>query len=784
MRYRQSHRRVTLLIATALIAVSCYTMQSTRKVKKVTRSEGATKELHAAVFDFVQESLFSYPQIATRVGVHTHQLPSGETMDLDRELPNYSEDVVESRIAALRGYLERLDAKAPAASLARNDKADRALMVAAIEQEIDLLDRRKVHTVNPLVHATALAEAIYYPIALEYAPAPERAADVLGRMHWVPSFVDRAMRVLEHSSDAYNGPAMKINAWTIELIETNLARMVEGDEAATESYNGMKPPVIDSLNKFQQFLQQDLPGKEKRTWRLGGDRYESLFAVAYQGRFTPDEAGEAAKARMDEIREQLYGLLKPVYCESNETDRDVCGPTRAEIEAAKRAEEKRVADEEKKRVAADEKKRKEEERLAKEEEKKAAAEEKKKAAAEEKKKAEDEGKKGKDEKKGGGEIDNPYEEKKPPKKEEKKDGIDNPYAMGTWSIAGARSAGAKAQEGEDAEEERPEEKTEKRTEEKAEEKKPARDKAVSAQTMDRVVGTVLRAMWKAKPESSRADERLRQQIDRSVDRGAAVLAGCTVEGLSVARMPAFLAATHNDMSYSPAPIFQPEQGASVFVTTDKDTVALVDLSRPWMAFAAARYGTPGEHEVYSRAASIESQTRRAIRALFGDRSFVEGWALRAATLSLDAIDAEEDPEAKAVALAAELVAAASAIVDAGLHAKGWDEKKATAYLQERAYQEADAAGVAVERMKLAPLEGAAPFVGLAQWREAEMTAKKRQGKAFTAKGFYADALALGPVPLSMLAELVTTDPDLAPEDDEEPPAEDEGKRRVSIFSAR
>jgi uncharacterized protein (DUF885 family) len=203
-----------------------------------------------------------------------------------------------------------------------------------------------------------------------------------------------------------------------------------------------------------------------------------------------------------------------------------------------------------------------------------------------------------------------------------------------------------------------------------------------------------------------------------------------------------------------------------------------------MAFAAARYGTPGKHEVHSRTASIESQTRRAIRALYGDSSFVEGWALRAAILSLDAIDAEEDPEAKVVALAAELVAAASAVVDAGLHAKGWDEKKAAAYLQERAYLEADAAGVAVERMKLAPLEGAAPFVGLAQWREAEMTAKKRQGKGFAAKGFYADALALGPIPLSMLAELVTSDPDLAPEDDEEIPVEDEGKRRVSIFSAR
>jgi hypothetical protein len=198
MKIRPFIKAVAVVLATSMIAVSCYTVQPTGKKKRKTSQATATSQrLHATIFDFVQEAMYAYPHLATQMGMHVYELPSGGTIRLDRELPNYSEDLVDARVDALTGYLERLDKKVPVKLLSVNDRADRRVLVNTIKLELDRLRTRKVHTSNPLVHVSALADAIYYPLVLEYAPEKERIADILGRMNLIPSYVDRAIRLLE-----------------------------------------------------------------------------------------------------------------------------------------------------------------------------------------------------------------------------------------------------------------------------------------------------------------------------------------------------------------------------------------------------------------------------------------------------------------------------------------------------------------------------------------------------------------------------------------------------------
>ena len=171
------------ILAAALAATACYTVRVMDRKERLSATESATKELRAIVFEYTQEMFYAFPHVATRLGVHRHKLPNDEVVRLDRELPNFSEEVVAARVEAVGSYLIRLDRKVPIVALSLNDRADRRLVEDAMKAELAMWEDRQEHTQNPLFHAAALAESLYYPLVVDYAPEKDRLSDVLARNH-------------------------------------------------------------------------------------------------------------------------------------------------------------------------------------------------------------------------------------------------------------------------------------------------------------------------------------------------------------------------------------------------------------------------------------------------------------------------------------------------------------------------------------------------------------------------------------------------------------------------
>jgi hypothetical protein len=810
-------------LVAALALTSCYTVRVSYEKEKVSKTDSAARVLHETIFEYTQETFYAFPQIATRAGVHRHKLANGEVVRLDRELPNFSEEVIAARVDALKAYLERLDQGARPEALSPNDRADRRLVVDAMKAELAVWEDREEHTSNPLLHAAALAESLYYPLAIDYAPEKERLADVLGRLQWVPSFVDRAVRMTKAGTEAQFQAAAAVNRFSAEIVKAELGARIGDDAELKTSYDGMKGSVLDALAKLQGFL--DAGAKEKRTFRFGADRYREHVALLWHGAADPGELGAAAKQRIEDLKRELYELAKPAYCEANETDRKTCGPTRAEIAAAKKAEEDKIRKEEAAAKKAEEKKQREEEAAAKKAEEERKREEEaaaKKAAAEEaaaEKKAEEEAKKAAAEKakkkseKLEKEYSNPYEDKPKAAPEKKGKGdIENPYGAlirPAPTVLGAKQADA-AEKGEKPakEEKKPakEEKKPAKEEKKAEEKKPAAEEKAapdkqpaaeekapeaeksaaeppaSGSAVDKVIGFVLGRLAAQKPAGPGAADRLARAISAARKRAAEIgFLEASDAPIAVAPMPAMLAATQWVFALSPAPPFEPAEGARVFVSEVPPTAPLADLSRGWMTAAAALWGAPGMAEVYGRAAKIEPQTRRAARVVFGDAAFVEGFGLYAAIAVVGGGSDEEEADARLVALALELRAAVSALVDLGLHTEGTSEAEAVALLKRDAYCDQANAENRVAFAKLYPGALATPFVGLERWRALREEAAKKDG--FEAAPFHAAALAAGPVALSDLAAILGGDADARPDLADEPRGPTETEPKLTFMGA-
>jgi uncharacterized protein (DUF885 family) len=369
---------VVLIVFAAAAAFSCYMLPRSKSGQKAPLSAVAARELRQIITSSVSEAMFNYPHVATRSGLHVYKTPSGESVNLDRELPNFSDEVVEARVETLNGYLKRLDEKVPENVLSLQDKADRRMLADAIRLELFELHDLRAHATNPLFHMSALAEALYYPTVVAYAPEDVRLADVLGRMDLVPAYVERMTRMLEQSSAAQTDAAADVTDSLIAFVRDTLPARMEGKKDLVASFDGMKAPVLDALGKLKTYLEGDFRKKSTRTWRLGQERYDTRFAIAYHEIAAPTEVVDMAKKRIEALRKEMYDLAKPAYCERNETDRAVCGATKAEI----KAEEERKAREEERKAAEEERKVRDEEARAAEEARRAEAEDKRKAAEE------------------------------------------------------------------------------------------------------------------------------------------------------------------------------------------------------------------------------------------------------------------------------------------------------------------------------------------------------------------------------------------------------------------
>ena len=160
-----------------------------------------------------------------------------------------------------------------------------------------------------------------------------------------------------------------------------------------------------------------------------------------------------------------------------------------------------------------------------------------------------------------------------------------------------------------------------------------------------------------------------------------------------------------------------------------------------------RQAIPGRH--------LQSAIQQAradlpkFRRFGGEPAFVDGWALYAASLG-EELGLYGDDGAKREALAAQLNCAAALVVDTGIHAMDWSRAQAAAYLRAQlALDETDAL-LMTDRFIALPAEALACKIGELKFRALLGRAQQLLGARFEIRGFHAEILKDGAMPLDIL----------------------------------
>ena len=150
---------------------------------------------------------------------------------------------------------------------------------------------------------------------------------------------------------------------------------------------------------------------------------------------------------------------------------------------------------------------------------------------------------------------------------------------------------------------------------------------------------------------------------------------------------------------------------------------------------------------------VRQKSGPQFRAVTGYVAFGEGWALYAEAMCKE-MNAFPDIAADFMRLDAELFRAARLVVDTGIHAMGWTEDEAVAYMNTTGRQPIERSRSEIRRYITLPGQATGYKMGMLKIMELRRKAESTLGAKFDIKGFHDLLIASGSQPLSILERRV------------------------------
>ncbi|MFP7722374.1 DUF885 domain-containing protein [Lysobacter sp. A3-1-A15] len=159
-------------------------------------------------------------------------------------------------------------------------------------------------------------------------------------------------------------------------------------------------------------------------------------------------------------------------------------------------------------------------------------------------------------------------------------------------------------------------------------------------------------------------------------------------------------------------------------------------------------GLPGHHMQIAIAQELEGVPE--FRKQAGFTAYAEGWGLYSEWLAREIPGTYTDPYSEYGRLTSEMWRAIRLVVDTGLHAKGWTQEQAVAYMTENSSIPKQAVEAEIRRYITWPGQATAYKIGMIKIQELRAKAENELGDDFDIRGFHDAILGGGAMPLHLL----------------------------------
>jgi uncharacterized protein (DUF885 family) len=281
--------------------------------------------------------------------------------------------------------------------------------------------------------------------------------------------------------------------------------------------------------------------------------------------------------------------------------------------------------------------------------------------------------------------------------------------------------------------------------------------------LNTVVSTVLADIGTSHstPDHYFADARRDLEEARQFVRSSGLLTLPARDNLQVIETPEFMRGIYSVGGFNPAPPLEPHLGAFYWLTPipaswapERIESKLREYNYYGLKLLTIHEAIPGHYVQLEYANDVQPRLRRLIRSLFGNGPYIEGWAVFATEMMLDAGYLNHSPELRLTFLKQQLRVFANAILDVRLQTMGMTDKEAIDLMINNGFQEREEAEGKLQRAKLSSAQLPTYFVGWRDWHRL----RQRYGEGrpdFAPREFNERTLKAGAVPLPVLSQMLT-----------------------------
>jgi len=233
------------------------------------------------------------------------------------------------------------------------------------------------------------------------------------------------------------------------------------------------------------------------------------------------------------------------------------------------------------------------------------------------------------------------------------------------------------------------------------------------------------------------------------------------KNLEVIETPVFLRGIYGVGGFSPAPVLEPQLGAFYWVTPiskkaskEEAESKLREYNTYGLQHLTVHEAMPGHYVQFEYANRVEPASRRALRGIFGNGPYIEGWAFYTQEMMTDEGYLNNAPGFRMSFYKQLLRVLGNVILDIRLHTLGMTDQQAMDLMLNQTYQEKAEATGKLQRAALSSTQLPYYFVGWHGWKQVRQEREKAEGGSFNLTTFHQRALEESAVPLPVLGRLM------------------------------
>ncbi len=221
----------------------------------------------------------------------------------DDRLADLSTEGVEESLTTVDHALSAVD-QVDDLALGTSAAVDLEILRSQLAAQKLSLETLAEHTWNPLVANPGTA--LYLLLARDFAPAPERARSLLGRLGEIPASLAGARATLGEMTRVHVETAIGQFRGTQSLLGTELAPLLSADPALRSRLETARDSAYGALEAhigwLQDTLDSDLANREPR---LGPERYAAKLWATLDAHLTPEQVLERAESDLIRLEGEI-----------------------------------------------------------------------------------------------------------------------------------------------------------------------------------------------------------------------------------------------------------------------------------------------------------------------------------------------------------------------------------------------------------------------------------------------------------------------------------------------